>query len=346
MPLPGKPLDKKDSLLALNGTPMPTEPQHDTQRQTPPKGDEKETGEKMPVSFVPRKPMYTFDQVILPDAVWSQFRTLKSRIANHRLLYEDWELGKIDPQGRHVAFNLYGVPGTGKTVCVEALAHELGKDVIDISYAEIESKYVGDTGKNITAAFRAAGESGALLFFDEADSILGRRMTSVTQAADHGVNVARAVMLKQLDAFEGIVAFATNLSKNFDTAFVRRIAQHIEIPLPNDAGRRTLWEKMISPKVPGRELLDWDRLVADSDGFAGGDIKNAVVNALAHIASLEGEHRRASDTVFVQEIANVRHAKRNVGSSPIVRVKEEILDGPPSDLKLEPVDSFISTQQP
>ena len=336
MPLPGKPVDKKDSLLAMSGKPVPPELQRATPRQETPREEttKNEMSEKAPVSFVPRKPMYTFEQVILPDAVRSQFRTLRSRIANHRLLYEEWELGKIDPQGRHVAFNLYGVPGTGKTMCVEALADELGKDIIDISYAEIESKYVGDTGKNITAAFRAASESNSLLFFDEADSILGRRMTNVTQAADHGVNVARAVMLKQLDAFDGIVAFATNLSKNFDTAFVRRIAQHIEIPLPNEAGRRVLWEKMVSPKVPGRENLQWDRLVADSEGFAGGDIKNAVVNALAYIASLEGERRRASDAVFLQEIANVHHAKRNVGSSPIIRVKEEILDGPPSDLNL------------
>lgn len=345
MPLPGKPMDKKDSLLAVKGKPMSSDTQREIPTETPKKNTQNEATEKAQISFIPRKPMYTFEQVILPDTVRSQFRTLKSRIANHRLLYEDWELDKIDPQGKHIAFNLYGVPGTGKTMCVEALAHELGKDVIDISYAEIESKYVGDTGKNITSAFLAASENNALLFFDEADSILGRRMTNVTQAADHGVNVARAVMLKQLDAFDGIVAFATNLSKNFDTAFVRRIAQHIEIPLPNEAGRRTLWEKMISPKVPGREQLDWNRLVADSEGFAGGDIKNAVVNALAHIASFKEEERRASNAVFIQEIANVHHAKKNVGNAPIIRVKEEILDGLPNDVKLEPVKNDISSQQ-
>ena len=326
MPLPGKPLDKKDSILALRGKIMQNE-----QRQTPPSAapvleSEKNEDREKSVLFVSRKPMYTFDHVVLSESVRSQFQTLKSRIANHRLLYDDWELDKIDPQGRHVAFNLYGVPGTGKTMCVEALAHELGKEIIDINYAEIESKYVGDTGKNITAAFRSAHTSGSVLFFDEADSILGRRMTNVTQAADHGVNVARAVMLKQLDAFEGIVAFATNLSKNFDSAFVRRITQHIEIPLPNEEGRRVLWEKMISSKVPGRETLQWDRLVFESEGFAGGDIKNAIVNALAYVASLESEHRQVSDGVFLQEIANVHKAKQNVGSAPIIRVKEEIID--------------------
>ena len=147
-------------------------------------------------------------------------------------------------------------------------------------------------------------------------------------------------MLKQLDAFDGIVAFATNLSKNFDTAFVRRIAQHIEIPLPNEEGRRAIWEKMISQKVPGRETLPWDRLVAESEGFAGGDIKNAVVNALAYAASLEGEYRRVSEEIFLQEIANVHNAKRNVGNSPTIRVKEEIIDTLPSGVSS---GSFNST---
>jgi len=277
------------------------------------------TEPEKPVSFAPREPLYTFAQVILPESALSQFQVLRSRITNHKLLYDEWELGKIDPQGRHIAFNLYGAPGTGKTMCVEALAAELGKKVIDINYAEIESKYVGETGKNITLAFQTAQKADALLFFDEADSILGRRMTNVTQAADHGVNVARAVMLKQLDAFEGIVAFATNLSKNFDNAFVRRIAQHIEIPLPDDAGRKHLWQKFVSPKVPGRDGLDWDKLVELTDGFSGGDIKNVVVNGLANAATLKPP--QATADIFVKEIEHVRNAKLNVGNEPIVTTK-------------------------
>jgi SpoVK/Ycf46/Vps4 family AAA+-type ATPase len=330
MTLPGQRIEEKTSLFAFNpktdhsATSINEEKRHEN-KKVPEK-------EKF-ISFIPRKPLYTFDQVILPESVQSQFRVLRSRIANHKLLYDDWELGKIDPQGRHVAFNLYGVPGTGKTMCVEAFAYELNKMVIDISYAEIESKYVGDTGKNITAAFNTASESGSLLFFDEADSILGHRMTNVTQAADHGVNVARAVMLKQLDAFEGIVAFATNLSKNFDNAFIRRIAQHIEIPLPDAEGRQTLWEKMISLKVPGRENLNWNQLVQESDGFSGGDIKNAIVNGLANTASLQENQRTVTTEFFITEIKHIRNTKQNVGTSPVIKVKEEILDEMPEDTK-------------
>jgi SpoVK/Ycf46/Vps4 family AAA+-type ATPase len=332
MTLPGKRIEQDESLFGMKGSKMN---HSETSANNESRNEKKIVPEKeKSISFIPRQPLYTFDQIILPEPVRLQLRVLRSRIINHKLLYDDWELGKIDPQGRHVAFNLYGVPGTGKTMCVEALASELDKMVIDISYAEIESKYVGDTGKNITAAFNAASESNALLFFDEADSILGRRMTNVTQAADHGVNVARAVMLKQLDSFDGIVAFATNLSKNFDNAFVRRIAQHIEIPLPDEEGRRMLWEKMVSLKVPGRENLDWNRLVCESGGFSGGDIKNVVVNGLANTASLEESQRTATTEIFITEIGHILNTKQNVGTTTVVKVKEEILDKIPENIQV------------
>jgi hypothetical protein len=122
MQLPGKPLDRKDSILAVRGKPVPAElPQPpDESVPTPVKNGKSESGDK-PVSFVPRKPMYSFDQVILPESIRLQFQTLKSRIANHRLLYEDWELDKIDPQGKHIAFNLYGVPGSGVRLTFTAI---------------------------------------------------------------------------------------------------------------------------------------------------------------------------------------------------------------------------------
>jgi ATP-dependent 26S proteasome regulatory subunit len=164
------------------------------------------------------------------------------------------------------------------------------------------------------------------LFFDEADSILGKRMTQVTQAADHGVNVARAVMLKQLDEFDGIVAFATNLARNFDGAFVRRILMHIEIPLPDAARRLLLWQKMITPAVPGRGTIGWQELAEQSDGLSGGDIKNAVVNALAAVAARDDGERFATTADFAQAIEDVRRAARDVGPGRVVTVREEVLD--------------------
>lgn len=231
------------------------------------------------IAFIPRAPIYRPENMILSQSVQEQIQIMLSRIHNHKTLYETWGLEEIDPQGKHIAVSFYGPPGTGKTMCAEALAKELGREIIEVNYTEIESKYVGETGKNIRKAFEAAKKTGALLFFDEADAVLGHRMESVTQAADHAVDVARAVMLKELDSFEGIVVFATNKFEKFDRAFIRRILQHIEIGLPDRNARLKLWQHFVRPQVPGRASLNWDELADASDGLSGGDIKSAVVLA-------------------------------------------------------------------
>lgn len=264
-------------------------------------------------NFAPRDPVYRIGDVILSENTQRQIETLQSRIKYHSVLYDDWGLKNIDPQGRHVAVNFYGPPGTGKTMCAEALASEMGKQIIDVSYAEIESKFVGETGKNIRLAFKTAAEADAVLFFDEADSILGRRMTNVTQAADHAVNVARAVMLKELDAFKGIVIFATNLSRNFDGAFVRRILQHIQVPLPDHAGRTKLLKKMLSSSVPGRDKLELSTLADQMEGFSGGDIKNVVILALSRAVSRIGDKRKVEMDDMISAIKDTHQAKLDVG---------------------------------
>jgi ATP-dependent 26S proteasome regulatory subunit len=253
------------------------------------------------------------EDIILPDQVRREIAILKSRIANHELIYREWGFAAIDPKGANVAVSFYGQPGTGKTMCAEALASELGLLILEINYAEIESKYVGDTPKNIVAAFRAAKKSGAALFFDEADSILGRRLTSVTQSADHGVNVSRAVMLKQLDEFDGVVIFATNLASNYDTAFVRRILQHVFVPVPDENGRLLLWQKVISAKVPGRESIDFAELARESAGLTGGLIKNAALLALAELAGQPIGERKLSASLIKTAVASVVRGTQEVG---------------------------------
>lgn len=168
--------------------------------------------------------------MVLSKETAQEIDSVCAKIEYHSVLYDEWGLSTIDPRGDRVAVSLYGPPGTGKTMCAEALAHRFGKPILEVDYADVESKYVGETPKNIRAAFKRAQECGALLFFDEADSILGKRMTNVTQSADHSVNVSRAVMLRQMDLFSGIVVFATNLARNYGPAFVRRIPYHIYMP--------------------------------------------------------------------------------------------------------------------
>ena len=263
--------------------------------------------------FEVRAPRHRMDDLILPEGVRQEIKTLKSRINNHALIYHEWGFNKIDPVGVSVAVNYYGPPGTGKTMCAEALASDLGQPILEVNYAEIESKYVGETPKNIVAAFAQAKKSKALLFFDEADSILGRRLTNVTQSADHGVNVSRSVMLKQLDSFDGIVVFATNLAKNFDGAFVRRILQHVHIPLPDEAGRLELWKRMIGISVPGWDTIDIAALAKESEGFSGGLIKNAILLALCQVASREKNLQVLNQNDLTISLQGVRRSSQEVG---------------------------------
>lgn len=193
--------------------------------------------DKADTSFVLEKPQKTLEDLVLPEVTRQQIDSLLQKVKLHHVLYENFGLGKVDLSGGRTAINLYGPPGTGKSVTAEAIANALGKQMIRVNYAELESKFVGETPKNIQQAFQFAKENDAVLFFDEADSILGKRLSNVNQSTDHAVNVSRSVMLLELDSFTGVTLFATNFMANYDTAFVRRIIGHIEMPLPAERGR-------------------------------------------------------------------------------------------------------------
>lgn len=271
-----------------------------------------------------RMPEWSLDDMILNAETAQEIDSVCAKVEYHSVLYEQWGLARIDPHGNRVAVSLYGPPGTGKTMCAEALARRFGKPILEVDYADVESKYVGETPKNIRAAFKKAEESGALLFFDEADSILGKRMTTVTQSADHSVNVSRAVMLRQMDLFSGIVVFATNLARNYDAAFVRRIPYHIYMPLPDEAGRRRLWDRLVPVEMPGRDELDTLELVRSSDGLSGGDIKNVVILAATRAVQRKGDSRRITTDDLSQALESVIKAKRDVGAvdNGVVDIRE------------------------
>ncbi|MBR4310787.1 MAG: ATP-binding protein [Akkermansia sp.] len=274
---------------------------------------EKAVGVEQGMQFNLAAPLYSLEDVVLNADTRKKLETLLTVIRKHDFIYSTWGLADVDHGGRCVSVNFYGPPGTGKTMCAMALAHAFGKKIIDVDYAELESKYVGDTGKNIEAAFRFAREHDAVLFFDEADSILGKRMSQVTQATDHAVNTSRAVMLKQLDQYDGIVVFASNLAENFDKAFSRRILSHIEVGLPDAPSRRILWQKFMMPTVPGAGAVEVEQLLEASEHMSGGDMKNAFVKACA-LACLEPEPR-LSTAHLLDTIAQVKKANNDVSNS-------------------------------
>jgi SpoVK/Ycf46/Vps4 family AAA+-type ATPase len=265
-------------------------------------------------TFVVESPIRTLEELVVPTQVKMQIDTALNRICYHSVLYEEWNLKKIDPYGKRVAINFYGPPGTGKTFCADAIAHYLNQTIIRVNYAEIESKYVGETPKNIKAAFKKAQESKAVLFFDEADSILGKRLTQVTQSADHGVNVSRSVMLMELDRFDGIVIFASNLPANYDGAFVRRIMAHIEFILPDLDCRSKLWSYLLPDETPRAKNVSTQWLAQESEGLSGGDILNVIKLAASMAVTRSAGERQIEQQDILQSISQVRNAQKKIGS--------------------------------
>lgn len=266
--------------------------------------------------FVVEAPVRKLADLVVPEATMAQLRSLLTKIRYHHVLYEDFGLAEVDPYGGRTAINLYGPPGTGKSFAADAIANELGMGIIRANYAEIESKFVGETAKNIKAAFRKATEAGALLFFDEADSILGRRLTHVAQSTDHAVNVSRSVMLLELDRFDGVTVFATNLASNYDTAFVRRILGHIELPLPDTELRRRLWTHLIPARMPvDLDVAAIERLIFESEGLSGGDLLNVVITAASAAIEREGPGCSVVEGDFSAAINMATRAKNEIGRS-------------------------------
>ena len=286
-------------------------------------------------AFATETPRRTLAHLVVPAATSAELRAVLAKIQHAHTLYVDWDLGQIDPTGGRTALNLYGPPGTGKSLAAEALAHAMDCPLIRVSYAELESKYVGETPKNIRAAFRAAREADAVLFFDEADSILGRRLTQVTQSADHGVNVSRSVMLLELDRFSGTTIFATNLATNYDGAFVRRILAHVHMPLPDQACRERLWSLHMPERLPRAPDVEACTLAAGSEGLSGGDILNVVLSAASRAVDRHGDERRVTRADMEQAIDAVRATRMAVGhqATPRVTIEEVDVRDAPEDVR-------------
>jgi hypothetical protein len=260
----------------------------------------------------PVEPRHTLNQLILDQDTLERIREATNVLVSQDLIYVTWGLCSVARTGRRVALNFYGPPGTGKTLAADAIADLLGKKILRISYAELESKYVGETPKNIKAAFARAADTGALLFFDEADSILGKRLVNVAQSADNSINVARSTTLIELDNFNGAVIFASNLVKNYDTAFLRRMLAHVEFRLPATDQREKIWRCHIPRQLPLADDVDFEALALYSEGAAGGDIQNAVLLAASYASMRVGAEQLVMLADLKRAIAFILDGKRKI----------------------------------
>lgn len=230
----------------------------------------------------------TFADVILPPRTRAALDEALSLVRSHELIFTQWGLGERHSSGLGLAFNFAGPPGTGKTICAEAIATSLGKKLLSVRYAEMESMWFGETPKNVAAVFRMATEEDAVLFFDEADSIASRRTAGATQGIQRESNTVVNVLLKELESFNGVVIFATNLAVNFDPAFERRIRTHVLFEMPGVDEREKIWHVQVHPeKTPLADDVNF-RALAERYAVSGGDIKNAVLKAATMAAALPG----------------------------------------------------------
>jgi SpoVK/Ycf46/Vps4 family AAA+-type ATPase len=170
-----------------------------------------------------------------------------------------------------------GKPGTGKTMAAQIVAHELGMDVYRIDLSSMVSKYIGETEKNLERVFSEAESSNAILFFDEADALFGKR-SDTKDAHDRYANIEVSYLLQRMDTFDGVTILATNLRANLDEAFTRRFDTIIDFPFPEEGERLCIWQTLLPAKVPKAPDLDLRRL-ARTFKLAGGSIRNIIVDA-------------------------------------------------------------------
>ena len=256
-------------------------------------------------------PERTLADVVLPPQTRRTLEQALAQVRNRTLIFRSWGLGERHTSGRGLTFNFAGPPGTGKTICAEAVAHAVGMKLLVVDYAEAESMWVGETPKNIAAIFRMATEESAVLLFDEADAIATRRSAGAILPHDRESNLTVNVLLRELEAFNGIVIFATNLAANFDPAFERRIRTHVLFEMPGAEERARIWQLQIHPKkTPLAADVDFQRL-AERYVVSGGDIKNAVIKAAGAAAAEAGPDmgKKIGQRHFESAIEEVLSAK-------------------------------------
>lgn len=258
--------------------------------------------------------------VILTAHTRNELEESLAKLKFHKVIYEDWGFSEVDKIGRSSILNFYGKPGTGKTLTAEAFAGRLGLSIIKVGIAEIESKLMGETSKNIQKVFQDAYDQNAVLFFDEADTLLGKRLSSVTQGVDNEINAMRSTMLIELEKFDGVVIFATNFAKNYDEAFRSRITYHVEFILPDLDTRKKLWSRMLVAKIPLADERDTfvNQCAELSDGFSGREIRTCMRLALPKALMQLGvsiEDAMLNIEHLTSAIENVKKSQREIGSS-------------------------------
>lgn len=269
--------------------------------------------------YVAVDPLYSFNRVILPEGVVEKIEEAIAILECENKVFKEWGLYEIQPHPS-TSLSFFGPPGTGKTMAAEAVAEKLGKKILKVSYTDVESKYHGEGPKMIKAIFVAAKNADAVLFFDEADSLLSKRLTNVSEGSAQAINSMRSQLLISLEEFRGIVIFATNLVINYDQAFLTRLIS-VEFPLPDLETRKKIWDVHIKAPNDGKKhqlniplAADVDtKALAEQFEFVGREIRNAVIGACVSAAMNGKDILTQAD--FVNACENIKKEREALASA-------------------------------
>ena len=229
----------------------------------------------------------TWEHITLPPSALAQLHEVCAQVRHRKTVFRDWGFGALPSAASGLAILFYGQSGVGKTMAVEVIANELQLEAYKIDLSTIVSKYIGETEKNLSRIFDEAEDSNAILFFDEADALFGKR-SEVKDAHDRYANIEINYLLQRMDAFEGLAILATNLRKNIDDGFFRRMHFAVEFPFPDAAHRYRIWQQHLPARAPIKKDVDFGYL-AERFTLSGGNIRNVVVNAAFLAAECGGE---------------------------------------------------------
>lgn len=231
-------------------------------------------------------PQYLWDDIVLPPDQLLQLHELCNQVKYRRVVYGEWGFDRKLSLGKGLNALFSGPPGTGKTMAAEVIASELHLEIYKIDLSQVVSKYIGETEKNLDKIFSEAESSNAILFFDEADALFGKR-SEVKDAHDRYANIEIGYLLQRMEEYQGMVILATNLNKNIDEAFLRRMHFVVEFPFPDVEQREAMWRKIFPENTPRSGDMDYGFLAARLK-IAGGNIKNIALTSAFYAAGETG----------------------------------------------------------
>ncbi len=226
----------------------------------------------------------TWRDLVLPEAVEQALRRVASQVRHRATVYEDWGFGRVLTRGLGITALFSGPSGTGKTMAAEVLANDLRLDLFRIDLGAVVSKYIGETEKNLGRLFDAFEESGAILFFDEADALFGKR-TEVRDSHDRYANIEVNYLLQRMESYRGLAILATNFRAALDAAFLRRLRFVVEFPMPGLAERRRLWAGAFPTGESSVPIAGLDTTRLARMDLSGGNIHGAALNAAFRAAA-------------------------------------------------------------